>query len=216
MLRHKRGFSFPWPTRTNLHAGRTSAVTAAAKRILVVNGHPDPRPERFCAALCAAYAQGARSAAWNVRELAVGALATPLRPGGKIPDCEASADVTGALELMQWADRLAIVFPLWLGRPPAPLTQFFDHAAEWSSALRASDPKVRAIDRPARIVVTMEMPAFAYRLAFRANSPLGEEIMRFAGIREPVVTCIGSIDAMSANQRAGWLDSARGFGLRGV
>jgi len=29
---------------------------------LLVNGHPDPSPERFCSALCDAYEDGARKA----------------------------------------------------------------------------------------------------------------------------------------------------------
>ncbi len=45
------------------------------RRILVVNGHPDPRPERFCAALCARPIRMAPSpAGWEVRRLDVGKL----------------------------------------------------------------------------------------------------------------------------------------------
>ena len=37
------------------------------KRILVINGHPDPAPEHLCAALADAYARGYAFAAGVVR-----------------------------------------------------------------------------------------------------------------------------------------------------
>jgi len=45
-----------------------------AKRILVINGHPDPRPERFCAGLADAYATAAVAAGHDVRRIALGKL----------------------------------------------------------------------------------------------------------------------------------------------
>ena len=46
-------------------------------RILIIDGHPDPRPERLGHALAAAYAEGARSAGHEVRLVQVAALALP-------------------------------------------------------------------------------------------------------------------------------------------
>ena len=42
-----------------------SGRATQARHILVVNGHPDPAPERFCAALCDAYEEGAVEAGWG-------------------------------------------------------------------------------------------------------------------------------------------------------
>ena len=48
-----------------------------SRNILVVNGHPDPRPERFCAALCDAYSAGAQAQGCATRRLDVGSLRIP-------------------------------------------------------------------------------------------------------------------------------------------
>ncbi|HWA60997.1 MAG TPA: hypothetical protein VG939_06460 [Caulobacteraceae bacterium] len=39
------------------------------RRILIVNGHPDPAPERLCAALASAYGEAARAAGRETRRL---------------------------------------------------------------------------------------------------------------------------------------------------
>ena len=43
-------------------------------RIVVIQGHPDPSPERFCRALGEAYAAGAREGGHNVEIVDVAAL----------------------------------------------------------------------------------------------------------------------------------------------
>jgi hypothetical protein len=85
------------------------------RQILVINGHPDPRPERFCAALCDSYQAGAEQAGWEVQRLDVGSLA--LTPNG--PDLELS------LAAMGWATQFLVVFPLWLEQPPEGLRTLF-------------------------------------------------------------------------------------------
>src|ERR1700678_1061239 len=82
-------------------------------RVLVVNGHTDPRPERFCAALCDAYEGGARTAGWALRRLSVGSLV------GK-------QDRELALAYIGWSTRLMVVCPLWLDQSPAPLRDLFE------------------------------------------------------------------------------------------
>jgi putative NADPH-quinone reductase len=47
---------------------------AQQRRILVVNGHPDPARERFCSALYDAYEESASEPGWMATRLAVGLL----------------------------------------------------------------------------------------------------------------------------------------------
>ncbi|OYW93085.1 MAG: hypothetical protein B7Z13_08235 [Caulobacterales bacterium 32-67-6] len=44
------------------------------RKILLINGHPDPDPDRLCAALASAYEAGAVAAGHEVRRIEVGHL----------------------------------------------------------------------------------------------------------------------------------------------
>ena len=46
-------------------------------RILIIQGHPDPDPARYCRALAAAYAEGAREGGHEIRVLDLAALSIP-------------------------------------------------------------------------------------------------------------------------------------------
>lgn len=48
------------------------------RRILIINGHPDCRPERLCTALANSYAAGAESAGHEVQRLDLAAVSFPL------------------------------------------------------------------------------------------------------------------------------------------
>lgn len=54
----------------------THPITAS-RRILLIEGHPDPGSERLNHALVNAYAEGATAAGHGVRRIAVGALDFP-------------------------------------------------------------------------------------------------------------------------------------------
>src|SRR4051794_18859287 len=106
------------------------------RRILIINGHPDARRERYCAALADAYAAGALEAGHEVRRLDVGALEFPL-----ILSAEAFAatdlplDVAKAQASVTWASHLVLVHPLWLGAAPALLKGFMEQVFRYGFAL---------------------------------------------------------------------------------
>jgi putative NADPH-quinone reductase len=192
-------------------AGRTllpfAGKTAPCRKILVINGHPDPRPDRFCAALCAAYATGARSQGWETHELRTGALTLS---GTDAKAGELPADVADAVRAVRWANQLIIVFPLWLDRPPPALCRLFDQVAH---ANAASPGKGRAT--PARIVVTMGMPAFAHRAKWRDDASGMARSLALKDVLSGEPAFIGSVDAISAGQRTGWLRLLHASGVRG-
>ena len=174
-----------------------------SRNILVVNGHPDPRPERFCAALCEAYAEGARARGCATRRLDVGALDLAALP--MAPEEEALDSMEQAFRLVRSADRLAIVYPLWADGPPAPLRQMFDYVSRLGAQLNPLMPQTKA----ARVIVTTALPAFLYRgkLAEDARAPLS-----LCGVAAGEPMFIGSIDTISCEQRLRWLEQMRTFG----
>lgn len=178
-----------------------------SKRILVVNGHPDPRPERFCAALCDAYAKGAESRGWTVDRLSIGTLNFP-------PDSATAAtpDIAAAVDKIRAADRLAIVFPLWLDGPPGSLRELFEAFARSVWSAHALGDHATAYEKPARVVATMDMPAFIQRSKFKADGTPGPKPLALPGVQsfEPIL--IGSLQTISEAQRLDWLEKLRLLG----
>ncbi len=171
-----------------------------SRNILVINGHPDPRPERFCAALCDAYAAGAAARGCATRRLDVGALHIPA-PSASLDNDPAPWDgIEQAFRLMRAADRLAIVYPLRADGPPAELRQMFDYVSRLGAQL---DPTRRAT-KAARVVVTTGLPAFLYRGKLKADG--------LCGVAAGAPTFIGSVESISCGQRMRWLEQMHGFG----
>ena len=183
-------------------------------KILIINGHPDPRPERFCAGLCLAYGDGAAAAGHAVRKLAVGDLPIDfLRSSDAFledpPDWAAAAQ-----DDIRWADHLVLIFPLWLGGIPALTKAFFEQTFRYGFALGKADkgyPQRLLKGRTARIVVTMGMPAIAFRLILRASgvTALQTGLFWMAGISPARSSVIGMVDALTDAQRARWLEKMK-------
>lgn len=160
-----------------------------AKRILVVQGHPDPGLKHLCHALEDAYAKGALQAGHELRHVRVAELDFPLLrtqhdwEHGVLP-----ATLQQAQDDLGWCEHLVLIFPLWLGDMPALLKGFLEQVARPGFAFhgQANNPlKEKALKgRSARIVVTMGMPALVYRWYFMAHSikSLERNILGFVGI----------------------------------
>jgi putative NADPH-quinone reductase len=174
---------------------------AIPRRILVVNGHPDPRPERFCAALCEAYQDGAVAGGWEVRRLEVGKLA--------LGTDDLTSDLDMACEAIAWATQLLVVFPLWLEKPPPELARLFE---AWHRRERARE--MPAAPRLVHCVITMEMPAFLHRNAPAHKASLLDVSAALPGVFQQEREYIGSIRSMSPWQREDWLNTLRGYGLQ--
>jgi putative NADPH-quinone reductase len=182
-------------------AGSIARAGRASRRILIVNGHPDPRPERFCAALCDAYQAGADLGGQDAERLDVGALGF----GAERFLCVQEVDA--AVRRIRAASRLIIVFPLWLDRAPAILRGLFDRLA-------ADVPP--AVPREVSTIITMEMPAFAHRaLARHAGSSGLVQGLALPGIANQDPLFIGGIDTISPSQRISWLRRMQEQGYHG-
>lgn len=189
-----------------------------SRRVLIIQGHPDPDAARFCRALAAAYAAGAAASGHALREIDVARLAFPvLRTKAEWQEQAPAADIAAAQEAVLWAEHVVILYPLWLGGMPALLKAFLEQLARPGFAFPAGErglSKGALKGRSARIVVTMGMPALVYRWWFGAHSlkSLERNILGFVGLGPIRDTVIGSVEAMDAARRAAWLDTLRGLG----
>jgi len=187
--------------------------------IVLIQGHPDGGQAHFCDALLDAYAQGARNSDHLVDRIEVNRLnCAPLQSADHWRASPPPDFVPEAQSRIRKAEHLVIFYPLWLGDMPALLKAFFEQVLRPDFAF--SEPKgklpVKLLKgRSARIVVTMGMPAAAYRWFYRAHSvrSLKRNILNFCGIRPVRVSLVGAVEGAAA-QRDKWLDKMARLGQK--
>ncbi|MEO8631067.1 MAG: NAD(P)H-dependent oxidoreductase [Betaproteobacteria bacterium] len=194
-----------------------------ACRIVIIQGHPDPRPGHLGHALAQAYATGATRAGHDVKVIDVALLEFPLlRSKQDWETRDPPEPLRDAQRTISWADHLVICYPLWLGSMPALLKAFFEQVfrPEFAVAKPASGNlwKKLLVGKSARIVVTMGMPAFVYRWYFLAHSlrSLERNILRFSGIGPITTSLFGLVEANNDARRQKWLAKMHALGERAI
>jgi len=193
-----------------------------SKRILLIQGHPDPKGGHLCHALAQAYADGAAEARHKLRRVEVAQLDFPLLRSADSWEHEPLPPMLKpAQDDIEWAQHLVVFFPLWLGDMPALLKGFLEQVARPGFAFKRSRDgnsfgKKGLSGRSARVVVTMGMPAVVYRYYFRAHAvrALERNVLGFVGIAPVHETLIGLVEGTSAEERASWLDKLRALGRK--
>ena len=193
-----------------------------SRRIVIVQGHPDPAPDRYCRALADAYAEGAAAGGHEVRRIDMATLDFPLlRSQADWETGVAPPAIRACQDTVAWAEHIVFVFPLWLGSAAALLRGFLEQLlrpgfATQGKAAGGGWSKLLA-GRSARLVVTMGMPALVYRWYFRAHGlrSLERNVLAFTGIGPVRESLIGMVGAADGARRRGWLEKMRSFGSRG-
>jgi putative NADPH-quinone reductase len=191
------------------------------RRILIIQGHPDPAGGHFGHALAGAYAIGATAAGHEVRRVSVATLDFPLLQRqadwntGPVP-----AGLRSAQADIAWADHLAIFFPLWLGTMPARLKGFFEQVLRPGFAFIEGEGRAARkglTGKSARVVVTMGMPVFWYRWYFGAHGVRGLErsVLAFCGVDPIRETFIGLVGMKDEQVRERWIARLEDLGRKG-
>ncbi len=176
-------------------------------KIVIIQGHPDNSQPHFGHALAEAYAEGARASGHDVSTIEVAALDFPvLRSTDDWKNESPVEAITECQEKIHEAAHIAIFYPLWLGTMPALLKAFFEqvfrpgYAMEMDAELDQWTRLLRG--KSARLVVTMGMPASAYRLFYRAHSlkSLERNILNFVGIKPVRASVIGLVESPRRNR----------------
>ena len=189
-------------------------------KIVVIQGHPDPAGDRLCHGLAEAYIEGARSADHEAELIDVAQLDFPLlrTQDSWQQGAAGTPDSLKAQAACVAADHIALIYPLWLGTLPALLKGFLEQTLRPGIALSYGEglPQPLFKGKSARVVITMGMPAFAYRWYFFAHSlkSLERNILGFVGMRSIRSTLYGSVEAVSAQRRQKWIDDMRALGAR--
>ena len=190
-----------------------------ARRIVIIDGHPDSSGTRFGHALAKAYEAGAREAGHEVQRITVADLDFPLlRTAADFRTTPPSPVIRGCQETLAWAQHWVILYPLWLGSMPALLKGFFEQVCRPGFAIGEARgrglPRRLLSGRSARVIVTMGMPSFFYRWYYRAHSlrSLERNILAFVGISPVRATVIGAVEDVPATTRTKWLQQVRRYG----
>jgi len=158
---------------------------------LVINGHPDPRPHRYCAALAQNVSDACRSAGWQTHSIALGEGAFG-NDGGLLGEVD-------ALEAYTRASYVILVFPMWLGKSPPVVADF---------VAKGEERRENMADAPSRrvqFIVTMDMPALAYRChPGRPGKPLA-----LHNLIPDDALFIGSVSLIPLEKRIEWLRIAK-------
>lgn len=174
-----------------------------AKKIVILQGHPDSDTKHLCHALADAYEGGAVAGGHSVETVDVSRLNFPLLRSqkewieGDLPD-----GLNLANKAVIGADHMVIVFPLWLGSMPALLKGFLEQVLRPKKKIDGEyDPlAIRKVmkGKSAHIIITMGMPGFFYRLFYRAHSlkSLKRNILGFIGVSPVRSTLVGAVDGM--------------------
>ena len=194
-----------------------------AKRIVIVQGHPDPAGGHYGHALAEAYRQGAAEAGHEVEILPVAEFEFPLLRTKKEFDASSPPQaLQGCQQAIARADHLVIIHPLWLGSMPALLKGFLEQVFRPGFAFgkprKSGRPGAKLLKgKSARVIVTMGMPALAYRWFYGAHAvkSLERNILAFAGFRPVRRTLIGMVESRDDVGRRKRLAEVRQLGKLG-
>jgi len=191
------------------------------RKVLIIVGHPDPNPQRFCRALAQYYAEGARSCGHLVRVIDIAALDFPLlRSAAEFEASSPPPTLVDAARAIQDADHLVFIFPLWLGTMPALLKGFLEQVMRPGLAFAYPEKdkpgfaKTLLDGRSARVVVTMGMPALFYRFWYLGHGIAGfrRNVLSFVGIKPVRESLFGMVNGVSVQKRESWLVAMRKMG----
>ncbi|GAB5556959.1 MAG: NAD(P)H-dependent oxidoreductase [Schleiferiaceae bacterium] len=191
------------------------------KKILVVNGHPDP--ESFNQALSDSYVKGALEGGaevdvLNLRELEF----NPILQFGYRKRTELEPDLLQAIERIKNAEHIVWVFPMWWYGYPALMKGFIDRTFLPGITFEYQEgkplPKKLLAGRTGRIIITADTPKWYDR--WFMNSPAINQFkkgtLEFCGIKPVKVTYIATVKGSTEDFREKAIQKAQllGKGLR--
>jgi NAD(P)H dehydrogenase (quinone) len=116
------------------------------------------------------------------------------------------------------ADHMLLIFPLWLGDMPAILKGFLERVLQPDVIEPYKKGKFVKLlkGKTARIVITMGMPGFFYKLWFGAPAlkVLRRAILHPMGVSPIRTTLLGRVDGVGDKGRQIWLTRLEQLGRR--
>ncbi|CAI8761970.1 NAD(P)H-dependent oxidoreductase [Chryseobacterium sp. IT-36CA2] len=189
------------------------------KKIAIINGHPNKNSFNF--GVAEAYRLGAAETGAEVREIIIRDLNfNPNLQFGYQKRMELEPDLMKAWEIIQWADHLVWIHPVWWGGFPALMKGFIDRLFLPGMAYKYRENSVwwdkLLKGKTAHMITTLDQPGWYYRLFFGRPSvnQLRKSILEYCGVKPVKVTYIGIIRNSKDEQRAQWLRKVKELGKK--
>ncbi|ATN05975.1 flavodoxin family protein [Chryseobacterium indologenes] len=189
------------------------------KKIAIINGHPNK--DSFNFGMAAAYKNGAKESGAEVKEIVVKDLKfNPNLQFGYQRRMELEPDLVKAWEIIQWADHLVWIHPVWWGGLPALTKGFVDRLFLPGMAYKLRENSVwwdkLLKGKTGHIITTLDQPGWYYRLFFGRPSvnQLKKSTLEYCGVKPVRVTYVGIIRNSKEEQRNGWLKKVKKLGQK--
>ncbi|MDR6528731.1 putative NADPH-quinone reductase [Chryseobacterium rhizosphaerae] len=189
------------------------------KKIAIINGHPNK--DSFNFGIAEAYRNGAKESGAEVKEITIAYLDfNPNLQFGYQKRMELEPDLLNAWEIIQWADHLVWIHPVWWGGLPAITKGFIDRLFLPGMAFKYRENSVwwdRFLKgKTGHIITTLDQPGWYYRIFFGRPSvnQLKRSTLEFCGVKPVKVTYIGVIRNSKEEQRKHWLKKAKELGKK--
>ncbi|REC44175.1 NAD(P)H-dependent oxidoreductase [Chryseobacterium pennipullorum] len=189
------------------------------KKIAIINGHP--HRDSFNFGVAEVYRNGAEETGAEVREIIIRDLVfNPNLQFGYQKRMELEPDLLKAWEIIQWADHLVWVHPVWWGGIPALMKGFIDRLFLPGMAYKYRENSVwwdkLLKGKTGHIITTLDQPGWYYRLMYGRPSvnQLKKSTLEFCGVKPVQVTYLGMIRNSKDKQRSQWLKKVEKLGQR--
>ena len=189
------------------------------KKIAIINGHPNK--DSFNFGMAAAYKNGAKESGAEVKEIVDKDLKfNPNLQFGYQRRMELEPDLVKAWEIIQWADHLVWIHPVWWGGLPALTKGFVDRLFLPGMAYKLRENSVwwdkLLKGKTGHIITTLDQPGWYYRLFFGRPSvnQLKKSTLEYCGVKPVRVTYVGIIRNSKEEQRNGWLKKVKKLGQK--
>lgn len=189
------------------------------KKILVINGHPNPSSFNF--GLAESYLKGAIQSKAQVETITIAELDfNPNLKFGYQKRTELEPDLLESWKKIQNADHLVWIHPIWWGGLPAITKGFIDRLFLPGMAFEHRENSVwwdkLLKGKTAHIITTLDQPDWYYRFVYAKPSvnQLKKCTLEFCGVKPVKVTYIGIIKTADEKQKEKWLKKVFEFGLK--
>ncbi|CAD0007487.1 NAD(P)H-dependent oxidoreductase [Flavobacterium salmonis] len=189
------------------------------KKVLIINGHPNPYSFNF--AIAEQYQKGVLASGANVETITIASLNfNPNLQFGYQKRTELEPDLSDAWKKIQNADHLVWIHPVWWGGLPAITKGFIDRLFLPGMAFQYRENSVwwdkLLKGKTAHIITTLDQPGWYYRFVYARPSvnQLKKCILQFCGVKPVKVSYIGIIKTADEEQREKWLQKVYTYGLR--